>query len=68
MQTREPKLLNIKDGTLSESLMEGFQWCGFHEPCRLAVVCPIRPTTGENVLGFLVVGEKSSCQGTNVTC
>ena len=58
MQTREPKLLNISDGTLSESMMEGFQWRGFSEPCRLAVVCPIRPTTGENVFGFLVIGKK----------
>jgi hypothetical protein len=41
IQTREPKLLNISDGTLSESLMEGFQWRGFPEPCRLAVVCPV---------------------------
>ena len=56
MQTREPKILQIADGTLSESLMDGFHWRGFPEPCRLAVVCPIRPTTGENVIGFLVVG------------
>jgi hypothetical protein len=56
MHTREPKLLKIADGTLSESLMDGFHWRGFPEPCRLAVVCPIRPTTGENVIGFLVVG------------
>jgi PAS domain-containing protein len=56
MTTREPKILNIMDGTLSESLIEGLQWRGFGEPCRLAIVCPIRPTTGENVLGFLVIG------------
>ena len=56
MKTREPTLLTTKDGTLSETLIEGFEWRGFREPCREAVVCPIRPTTGENVLGFLVVG------------
>ncbi|KAL2070764.1 hypothetical protein VTL71DRAFT_13790 [Oculimacula yallundae] len=56
IQTREPTLLTIKDGTLSESLMENFELRGFGEPCREALVCPIRPTTGENVLGFLVVG------------
>ncbi|CZR63478.1 related to sensory transduction histidine kinase [Phialocephala subalpina] len=56
LQTREPTLLSTKDGTLSEALIDGFEWRGFPEPCREALVCPIRPTTGENVLGFLVVG------------
>ncbi|RDW80496.1 hypothetical protein BP5796_05194 [Coleophoma crateriformis] len=56
MRTREPSLLNIMDGTLKQSLIEGFNWRGFGEPCKQAVVCPIRPTTGENVLGFLVLG------------
>jgi PAS domain S-box-containing protein len=61
MQTREPRLLKITDGTLSESMMEGFEWRGFGEPCKLAVALPIRVTTAstgdnENVLGFLVVG------------
>jgi len=56
IRTQKPKVLNVNDGSLSESLMEGFLWRGFGEPCRLAVVCPIRPTTGENVLGFLVIG------------
>ena len=56
MQTREPNLLKIADGTLSESLIDGFHLRGFPEPCSLAVVCPIRPTTEENVIGFLVVG------------
>jgi hypothetical protein len=60
MQTHEPTLLNIRDGTLSESMMEGFQWRGFQEPCRLAVVCPVRPTSGETVIGFLVIGKKTS--------
>ena len=36
--------------------MENFELRGFGEPCSEALVCPIRPTTGENVLGFLVVG------------
>lgn len=56
MKTREPKLLSTKDGTLSETMIEGFQWRGFGEPSREAIVCPIRPTSGENVMGFLVVG------------
>jgi hypothetical protein len=41
MQTREPTLLGTKDGTLSEALIDGFQWRGFPEPCREALVCPV---------------------------
>ncbi|EHL01584.1 putative Hybrid signal transduction histidine kinase K [Glarea lozoyensis 74030] len=56
MRTREPKLLDINDGSLAESLLDGIEWRGYGEPCRSAVVCPIRPTNGENVMGFLVIG------------
>ncbi|TVY90923.1 Hybrid signal transduction histidine kinase K [Lachnellula willkommii] len=56
MATRVPKLLNLSDGSLSESLMEGIEWKGYGDPCKEAIVCPIRPTNGENVMGFLVVG------------
>ena len=61
MQTREPKVLNIMDGTLSEALIDGLEWRGFGDPCKLAIVSPIRPTTGENVLGFLVIGSSIAC-------
>lgn len=56
MQTREPKLLKLTDGSLSESLIEGIQWRGHGVPCREAIVCPVRPTNGENVMGFLIFG------------
>jgi PAS domain S-box-containing protein len=56
MKTREPKLLNLTDGSILESLIEGIKWRGFGEPCREVVICPVRPTTSENILGFLVVG------------
>lgn len=49
LQTREPKILSVKDGSLSQSLMDGFEWQGFGEPSREAIVCPLRPTSGENV-------------------
>jgi hypothetical protein len=49
LQTREPKILSTKDGTLMESLIESFEWRGFGESSREAVVCPIRPTSGETV-------------------
>jgi PAS domain S-box-containing protein len=56
MRTREPTKLQTTDSTLPESLLEGIQWRGFGEPCREAMICPVRPTNGENVLGFLLLG------------
>ncbi|RFU33268.1 hypothetical protein B7463_g3087, partial [Scytalidium lignicola] len=56
MKTGRPVLLTTEDGTLSFHLIEGLQWRGFGDPCRASVVCPIHPTTGEAILGFLVIG------------
>jgi PAS domain S-box-containing protein len=56
MKTDGPILLKTEDGSLSYDLIEGLQWRGFGDPCRAAVVCPIHPTTGESILGFLVMG------------
>lgn len=41
LKTREPKLINIMDGSLSESLLHGIQWRGFGEACKTAIVCPM---------------------------
>lgn len=56
MRTREPKLLRTTDGTLPEALLEEVQWRGFDDPCREAIIFPVRPTNGDSVLGFLLVG------------
>ncbi|KAF7562145.1 hypothetical protein G7046_g1987 [Stylonectria norvegica] len=56
MRTREPTLLHTRDGTLPESLLEGIDWRGFGEPCRQAVIFPVRPTNGDAILAFLVMG------------
>jgi len=56
MKQNRPVLLSIDEGTLAEDLIAGFQWRGFGDPCRYAVICPIHPTTGETILGFLVMG------------
>lgn len=55
MKTDKPVQLNIgKD--IAPELLEGIDWRGFGDSCREAIVCPISPTTGEAVLGFLVMG------------
>ncbi|KAF2199914.1 hypothetical protein GQ43DRAFT_375115 [Delitschia confertaspora ATCC 74209] len=56
MKTDKPVVLGIGSGDLPSEMMEGLDWRGFGDPCRDVVVCPIHPTTGETILGFLVIG------------
>lgn len=56
MRTREPTLLRVRDGTLPESLLEGIEWRGFGDPCKDAIIFPVRPTNADAVLAFLVLG------------
>nr|POF17036.1 hybrid signal transduction histidine kinase k [Quercus suber] len=56
MKTDRPVVLEVGSRDLPESLVESLEWRGFGDPVRAVVVCPIHPTTGENILGFLVVG------------
>ncbi|KAK0651011.1 aerobic respiration control sensor protein arcB [Cercophora newfieldiana] len=56
MRTREPTLLHTRDGTLPEALLDGINWRGFGDPCREAIIFPVRPTNGDAVLAFLVLG------------
>lgn len=56
MKTDKPVVLSIGSGDLPYEIMEGLEWRGFGDACREVVVCPIHPTTGEAILGFLVMG------------
>jgi len=56
MRTREPTLLHTRDGTLPEALLDEINWRGFGDPCREAIIFPVRPTNGDAVLAFLVLG------------
>ncbi|OIW24050.1 hypothetical protein CONLIGDRAFT_657574 [Coniochaeta ligniaria NRRL 30616] len=51
-----PVVLRAEDGTLPEELIEGLAWRGFGDPCRTIVVFPVHPTTGDSVVGFIVLG------------
>ncbi|KAI0007053.1 hypothetical protein F4779DRAFT_594012 [Xylariaceae sp. FL0662B] len=55
-ESHNPLLLQTKDGSLPKSLLEGLDWRGFKDPCLEAVICPMRPTKEENVLGLLLLG------------
>lgn len=56
MKTDKPVVLDIGTGDLPAEMLEGLEWRGFGDPCRSVVVCPIHPTTGDSILGFLVIG------------
>lgn len=56
MRTREPTMLQTRDGTLPESLLEGITWRGYGDPCKEAIIFPVRPTNGEMVFAFLLIG------------
>lgn len=56
MKTDKPVVVSIGSGDLPQAMMEGLEWRGFGDACRDVVICPIHPTTGETILGFLVMG------------
>ncbi|KAH9818147.1 Motif C-terminal to PAS motifs [Teratosphaeria destructans] len=56
MSADKPVLLEVGSRDLPEDLLEGLENRGFGDPVRAVVVCPIHPTTGESILGFLVLG------------
>jgi PAS domain S-box-containing protein len=56
MRTREPTTLQTRDGTLPESLLEGIKWRGYGNACQEAIIFPVRPTNGDTVFAFLVIG------------
>lgn len=56
MKTDKPVLLEVGTKDLPAELLEGLGGRGYDDACRNVVICPIHPTTGEAVLGFLVMG------------
>ncbi|KAI0169723.1 hypothetical protein GGR52DRAFT_479087 [Hypoxylon sp. FL1284] len=56
VQSQIPLLLQMSNGSLPQSLLDGLQCRGFPDPCREAVICPIRPTKEDRVLGLLLLG------------
>ncbi|KAK5945309.1 hypothetical protein PMZ80_002513 [Knufia obscura] len=56
INSEKPIVLSAEDGTLDESLLQDIEWRGFGDPSRVVVIAPIRPTTGESTLGFMVMG------------
>lgn len=56
IKSRKATIVKFDNLRLSEAALESIEWKGFEEPCRTIVVCPLAPTTGEQVEGFLILG------------
>lgn len=56
MSSGKPTLIRVEDGTLDPVVFDGLDWRGFGDACHAAVICPIQLTSGESILGFLVMG------------
>lgn len=56
IKTDKPVVLEVGSKDLPPSLLQDMEQRGFGDTCRSVVICPIHPTTGEAVLGFLVMG------------
>jgi signal transduction histidine kinase len=56
VKSREATVVNLEELGLPEYVLAGIDWKGFGEPCRMLIVCPIMPTTGDQIEGFLVLG------------
>jgi hypothetical protein len=49
-------VVHLADIELDESVLASVDWKGYGEPCRILLICPIMPTTGEQVEGFVILG------------
>ncbi|KAH7412209.1 putative histidine kinase HHK11p [Phaeosphaeria sp. MPI-PUGE-AT-0046c] len=56
IKSRKATIVQFESLGLSDDELGSIDWKGFGEPCRTIVVCPLAPTTGEQVEGFLVLG------------
>ncbi|KAF2011040.1 putative histidine kinase HHK11p [Aaosphaeria arxii CBS 175.79] len=55
-KSRRPTLVHFEDIDVPKSVLDGIAWKGYGEPCRCVVVCPLLPTTSEQLLGFMILG------------
>ncbi|PNS19478.1 Hybrid signal transduction histidine kinase K [Sphaceloma murrayae] len=56
VRSDKPVLLHAGSKELPARLLENLEPRGFGDPVKSVVICPIHPTTGESVLGFLILG------------
>ncbi|KAG9185818.1 hypothetical protein G6011_07149 [Alternaria panax] len=55
-KSRKATVVLLDDLPAPTLALEGINWRGYGDPCRTLVICPIIPTTGNQVEGFLIIG------------
>ncbi|USP78986.1 uncharacterized protein yc1106_06260 [Curvularia clavata] len=55
-KSRKATVVYLDQLPASEATLKGIKWRGYGDPCHTIVVCPIIPTTGNQVEGFLIIG------------
>jgi len=55
-QSGKATVVHLDDLPEPSRVLEGIEWRGYGDPCRMLIICPIIPTTGNQVEGFLVIG------------
>lgn len=53
---RKATIVHLADLGLPNSVLADVDWKGYGDPCRLVVICPIMPTIGEQLEGFVIFG------------
>lgn len=57
MLAREPVTVDLTETSPAYVLVQNVNWQGWGDPCRIAVICPVNPTSSkDNILGFLILG------------
>lgn len=56
IKSRKATIVTLESLNLQEDQIRDIDWKGFGEPSRTIVVCPLAPTTGEQVEGLLILG------------
>ena len=56
VRTKTPIVAHLSDLNMGDDGLANIDWKGYGDPCRSVIVCPVLPTTGEQVQGFLILG------------
>ena len=72
IRTKMPIVAHFSDLDMPDDGLANIDWKGYGDPCRSVVVCPVLPTSGEQVQGFLILGvnprrpfDEEMCQKEN---